>query len=54
MEMFVSIILQATTAGAALESGGGEIPERRHEEEGPAGRDSRGENQTQTSANKTP
>lgn len=50
--MYTSV--QAATAGAAAQSGGRETPERRQEEEGPAGGDSRGENQSQTSGNKTP
>lgn len=54
IKRFVYISVQAATAGAAAKSGGGETSERRQEEEGPAGGDSRGENQTQTSTNKTP
>lgn len=54
IKRFVYMSVQAATAGAAAKSGGGETSERRQEEEGPAGGDSRGENQTQTSTNKTP
>lgn len=50
--MYISV--QAATAGAAAKSGGGATSETRQEEEGPAGGDSRGEDPTQTSTNKSP